>query len=133
MLLKGNYASNTLGNGSQSLLKGTGTLKEGTSSLYDGINTLYNGSIQLGNGTKEFYEKTIDMDVQVSDQIKDMISSMSGKDGQIVSFTSSKNEHVKSVQFVIKTSSIKKNHSFSKSKTTHKTSFLRKLLKLLGL
>lgn len=80
----------------------------------------------MANGMKEFYEKTKNMDVQVSDQICDMISFMSGKDGQIVFFTSSKNEHVKSVQFVIKTSSIeKKNHNISKSKTIHKTSFLR--------
>lgn len=122
---------NTLGNGSQSLLKGTGTLKEGTSSLYDGINTLQNESIQLSNGTKEFYEKTTDMDVQVSDQISDMISFMQGKDGQIMFFTSSKNEHVKSVQFVIKTSCFeKKNHNISKSKTIHKTSIVRKLFGL---
>ena len=87
--------------------------------------------IQLSNGTKEFYKKTTDMDVQVSDQISDMISFMSGKDGQIMFFTSSKNEHVKSVQFVIKTSCFeKKNHNISKSKTIHKTSFLRILFGL---
>ena len=60
------------------------------------------------DGTNEFYENTKDMDTQVQDTIDDMLSSISGSDSDVVSFVSDKNENVKDVQFVIKTTAIKK-------------------------
>lgn len=60
------------------------------------------------DGTNEFYENTKDMDTQVQDTIDDMLSSISGSGSDVVSFVSDKNENVKDVQFVIKTTAIKK-------------------------
>lgn len=99
---------NTLAGGSKSLADGSKALKEGTGSLYDGIVSLNDGTKELKDGTSEFYDKTADLDTQVQEQIDSMLDDISGGDEPAVSFVSDKNENVKSVQFVIKTSEIKK-------------------------
>lgn len=97
-----------LSDGSKELVTGSDTLRNGTSDLYDGAVTLSDGTVTLKDGTNEFYENTKDMDTQVQDTIDDMLSSISGSDSDVVSFVSDKNENVKDVQFVIKTTAIKK-------------------------
>lgn len=60
-----------------------------------------------------------------------MLDSISGGDREVVSFGSNKNENVDSVQFVIKTSAIKKAEVIQKTKTeTEKLSFWQKLINL---
>lgn len=102
-LASGTYS---LSAGSRELLAGAGTLKDGASDLYSGISELYDGSATLCDGATEFSDKTSDMDTQVEDTIDEMISTISGDDSDAVSFASSKNKDVRSVQFVIKTSAI---------------------------
>lgn len=97
-----------LSDGSKELVTGSDTLRNGTSDLYDGAVTLSDGTVTLQDGTNEFYENTKDMDTQVQDTIDDMLSSISGRDADVVSFVSDKNENIKDVQFVIKTTAIKK-------------------------
>lgn len=124
----------TLASGSKELLQGTGDLKQGTSDLYDGIISLCDGAQQLNNGTNEFYEKTSDMDTQVEDNIDEMIASISGDETETVSFASDKNTNISSVQFVIKTSEIKKADETTTEKTQSvKMNFWQKLLHLFGL
>ena len=123
--------TNTLANGSKSLVDGVVTLKDGTDSLYDGIIELDDGALQLQDGMNEFYDKTYNLDSEVRDRIDDMIDEISGGDEPVVSYVSDKNENVKSVQFVIKTTGIKKNEDISiNNDNTIKKSFWQKLVNL---
>lgn len=118
----------TLATGSSKLVTGVNSLKKGTSDLYDGIEELYDGSSELQDGTSEFNEKTSDMDTQVQDQIDEMLASVSGGDKEVVSFASSKNTNIDSVQFVIKTTSIKKTEeTVIETKTETKRTFWQKV------
>lgn len=72
------------------------------------MQSLYDGTVEMQDGTKEFYDKTYDMDTQIRDQIDDTLAEISGSDAPVVSFVSDKNGNVDSVQFVIKTDAIEK-------------------------
>ncbi len=85
---------------------GTIELKDGVVELNNGASELNNGAKDLNDGTGEFVNETSGMDTQVSDEIDSMISSMSGKDIETVSFVSEQNSNVEAVQFVIKTDAI---------------------------
>ena len=123
----------SLSSGSKELLDGTGTLKNGTSDLLNGIDSLTDGVNELYDGTSEFYEKTSDMDTQVEDTIDDMLLTISGDDGETVSFASEKNTEVSSVQFVIKTAAIEKEDtSVTEEAPAEKTTFWQKFLHLFG-
>ena len=123
--------SANLADGSKELLTGSKNLTDGTLSLCDGITELKSGVTELNDGTQEFYDKTADMDIQVQDGIDEMLDSISGGDSEVVSFVSDKNENVDSVQFVIKTSAIKKAEVTQETKTkTEKLSFWQKLINL---
>lgn len=68
------------------------------------------------------------MDTQVQDQIDEMPESISGGDKKVVSFTSSKNTNVDSVQFVIKTTAIEKpEKAVTETKTETKRTFWQKV------
>lgn len=90
----------------EELSSGINTLATNYNTLDDGMDTLNNGSSELSNGTTQLRTETSDMDTQVQDTIDDMVQSIKGSDMETVSFVSSKNKDVKSVQFVIKTYSI---------------------------
>lgn len=118
----------TLATGSSKLVTGANLLKKGTSDLYDGIEELYDGSTELQDGTSEFDEKTSTMDTQVQDQIDEMLESISGGNKKVVSFTSSKNTNIDSVQFVIKTAAIEKpEEAVTETKTETKRTFWQKV------
>lgn len=95
-----------LSSGINTLVTNYNTLDDGISTLYDDIDTLNSGFNELSNGTTQLRTETSDMDTQVQDTIDDMVQSIKGSDMETVSFVSSKNKDVKSVQFVIKTDSI---------------------------
>ena len=123
--------TNTLVYGSKSLVDGADTLKQGTDSLYDGIKELDDGTAQMADGTNEFYDKTYNLDSEVREKIEDMIDEISGGDEPVVSFVSDKNDNVKSVQFVIKTTEIKKNNeTVSETDNTVKKSIWQKFIDL---
>lgn len=123
----------TLASGSKNLLEGTGELKSGTSDLYDGIVELCDGSAELNDGTREFEDQTSNMDEQVQEEIDSIMDSIGGEDKEVVSFVSDKNVNTTSVQFVIKTSEIKKADPEPVSeKEEEKTGFTEKLANLFG-
>ena len=116
------------------LYSNTGKLKLSVDELSDAVGELYDGTGELTDGTTEFVDKTSDMDTQISDEIDSMTASLSGGDGDAVSFVSEKNTNVNTVQFVIKTAAIEKAET-----TTDNTvesaplTFWQKLLRLVGL
>ncbi|MFC0472707.1 hypothetical protein ACFFHM_20040 [Halalkalibacter kiskunsagensis] len=73
-----------------------------------GTNELEDGVAKLHNGTGELYRKTSDLPDQIQKEIDQMIAEYDKSHFEAVSFVSTKNEKVNSVQFVIKTESIKK-------------------------
>lgn len=74
-------------------------LTGGTGELEDGVN-------ELDDGTDTLYESTKDMPEQMQEEVDEMIADYDKSDFDIVSFVSTENEKINSVQFVIKTESI---------------------------
>ncbi len=87
-----------------------GNLHGGITDLTDGTSELENGVNELHEGTTELAESTNDLPDQMQTEIDQMINEYDKSDFNPVSFVSSKNEKVNSVQFVIKTESIKKDN-----------------------
>lgn len=83
-------------------------LHEGMADLTDGTSELENGVNELHEGTTALAESTNDLPDQIQTEIDQMMNEYDKSDFDPVSFVSSKNEKVTSVQFVIKTESIKK-------------------------
>ena len=112
----------------------TGTLRLSAGELNDAVKELYDGTKKLSDGTSEFVNKTSDIDTQISDEIDSVRSSVSGGDGETVSFVSDKNTDVVSVQFVIKTAAIEKAEAAETETAEEETlTFWQKLLRLFGL
>ena len=98
------------------------------------MDKLYAGTTQLANGTAEFADKTSGIDTQISDEVNDMVSSISRSDAKVVSFVSEKNTNVTSVQFVIKTAAIEKPAAEAvEAPAAVPLTFWQKLLRLFGL
>ncbi len=116
------------------LYTNTGKLKISVGEMTDAVGELYGGTKKLANGTAEFSDKTSNIDEQISDEIDNMISSVTGNDAETVSFISEKNTNVGSVQFVIKTAAIKKSVAAADSAAAEEPlTFWQKLLRLFGL
>ncbi len=106
----------------------------GASEIKVNTDKLYDGTTELAKGTKEFVNKTSGIDTEISDEVNDMVSSISKSDAQVVSFVSDKNTNVTSVQFVIKTSAIEKvTSNSSETEETVNLTFIEKLLRLFNL
>lgn len=91
----------------------TGTLKDGTGKLDEGVEELLAGIVEsnegcgeLKDGTGELRGKTSGMDTKITDQIDEMLDSITGDDIEVESFVSEKNTNIDSVQFVIQTEAI---------------------------
>lgn len=98
------------------------------------VGKLYGGTKELANGTAEFSNKTSNIDEQISDEIDNMISSVTGNNAETVSFISEKNTSVGSVQFAIKTAAVEKAETeVSSAVKETKLTFWQKLLRLFGL
>lgn len=118
-----------LSSGYSGIDSGIRGLAEGTSGLYGGINQtadgasgLLNGVGSLDSGAKELSEgvgalaggldilnaKTEKMPAQIRESIDNMIGKYTNTDFEPISFTSSKNKNVESVQFVLSTEGIEK-------------------------
>lgn len=123
--------TSSLALGSKSLVDDSKSLKKGTIDLYNGIDAVNGGVNTLHEGTQEFYNQTINVDQEIDDQIDEMLGNLSGGTDQVESFVSNKNTNVKAVQFVIKTTAIKKEENrTTKEKTTSNKNLLEKLLDL---
>ncbi len=84
--------------GAQDLYNGAAQLNSATGALRDGLSKFRDGTAELQGGTE-------DLDSQVSEQIDNLLSDISGGD-VVKSFVSDKVNDIYSVQFVMKTGSI---------------------------
>lgn len=82
-------------------------LHNGITELSGGTSELESGVSELHDGTNELHESTSNLPEQMTEEIDGMIAEYDKSDFEVVSFVSSKNEKVNSVQFVFKTESIK--------------------------
>lgn len=73
---------------------------EGTSELEGGVDELYRGTQELADATNE-------LPVKMQEQINTMLDEYDQSNFEPVSFVSSKNENIQSVQFILKTEAIK--------------------------
>ncbi|MEI3604998.1 YhgE/Pip domain-containing protein [Pseudogracilibacillus sp. SE30717A] len=85
----------------QDLHQGIGKIAEGTGELETGVDELHDGTTKLQDSTK-------DLPKQMTEEIDEMIAEYDKSDFEAESFVSPENGKVNSVQFVIKTESIKK-------------------------
>ncbi len=116
------------------LYSNTGTLRLSVGELQDAVGKLYDGTKELAGGTAEFVDETADMDTQIREEIRSMTSSITGGDGETVSFVSDENTSVHSVQFVIKTAAIEKAETAGDDAAAKAPlTFWQKLLRLFGL
>ena len=83
-------------------------LHSGIVELSSGTAELENGVSELHDGTNTLYKETSKLPDQMKEEIDNMISEFDKSDFDVVSFVSSDNKNVNSVQFVIKTEGIKK-------------------------
>lgn len=81
-------------------------LHNGITELSGGTSELESGVSELHDGTNELHESTSNLPEQMTEEIDGMIAEYDKSDFEVVSFVSSKNEKVNSVQFVFKTESI---------------------------
>lgn len=127
--------ANNLYSGSLSIFEGANKLNNGTDELINGIESISDGSQELSNGTSEFKNKTSDLDSQIDNEIDNIITDITGNSENIKSFISNKNTNIKSVQFVIKTSSIVKTDDNTQitEETEPQLTWWQRLLSLFGL
>ncbi|MGM0845073.1 MAG: YhgE/Pip domain-containing protein [Bacillota bacterium] len=81
-------------------------LHSGISGLTGGTSELAEGAGELQNGTEELYQETKNLPQQMQEEIDEMMKEYDKSDFEPVSFVSSQNEKISSVQFVIRTDSI---------------------------
>lgn len=99
--------------GASSLNIGSSSLKLGSTILYDnmsdlatGSSDLYKGSEDLAEGTKAFNDRTANLDQEVQNEIDETLRRLTADQSEVISFASSKNKNVESVQFVMRTNEI---------------------------
>jgi putative membrane protein len=85
-----------------------GKLHSGIAELSGGTGELETGVGELHDGTTALHQETKDLPEKMQKEINKMMDDYDKSDFKPVSFVSSKNENVSSVQFVIKTESIEK-------------------------
>lgn len=83
-------------------------IHNGIVGVSQGTNEIENGLSRLHDGTNELYESTADLPEQMKKEVDQMIDDYDKSDFEAVSFVSPKNKKINSVQFVLKTESIKK-------------------------
>ncbi|GLB59907.1 YhgE/Pip domain-containing protein [Cytobacillus sp. NCCP-133] len=117
--LSSNYSQ--FHSGLVSYTEGVGQLSSSYNKLHSGITELSGGTSELEkglgelqNGTDKLHEETKDLPAQMQKKINEMVQEYDKSDFKPVSFVSSKNETVSSVQFVIKTESIEKEEQVTK-------------------
>ncbi len=95
-------------NGVGELSSNYGKLHSGISELAGGTSELSGGVNELHDGTSELHQETKDLPEKMQAEIDKMLAEYDKSDFKPVSFVSSENKKVSSVQFVIKTESIEK-------------------------
>jgi putative membrane protein len=95
-------------NGVGKLSSNYGKLHSGIAELAGGTSELSGGVNELHDGTSELHGETKDLPEKMQAEIDKMLAEYDKSDFKPVSFVSSENKKVSSVQFVIKTESIEK-------------------------
>lgn len=117
--------------GSKELASGSNQLYDGTEKLYDGVVSLCDGAKDMSEGTGEFRTETSGMNEKIDEEIDSILDAIGGSMENPVSFVSSKNTNVDSVQFVIRTDSIKKQETAkTEAVVEEEPSLLQKFLNL---
>ncbi len=112
---------------------GAKALAEGGITLAEGTEELVNGTAELADGTSELRDKTNLIDSTATEELDDMLNSMS-KEYDVVSFVSDKNTEVSLVQFVITTEAVEIPEAETVvEEQKEELSFWQKLLRLFGL
>lgn len=115
------------------LKDGTGELDEGVQELLSAIITLYDGTEEMKDGTGELRDETKDMDQEIQDEIDELLETITGDDGEVVSYVSDQNTNVTSVQFVIQTEAIEMEEAEPvEEETEENLTFWQKFLRLFG-
>ena len=116
-----------LAEGTAGISNGIGKSADGAASLLDGAGSLDGGAAQLSNGVSQLADglgtlnkETQKMPDEMKKRIDEMMDKYTNQDFVPISFTSSKNQNVVSVQFVLSTDEIKKEEVKSE-KTEEKT------------
>lgn len=115
------------------LLTGSGSLSKGTAQLYEGVSELCDGASSLSEGTSALQQQTAGMDQKIDTEIDELLGSIGGGAEGAVSFISSQNTNVTSVQFVIKTEAIEKPEKQVKTEKKEELTFWQKLKQLFGM
>lgn len=137
-----------INSGTDELVKGISEFKSSASTFAASAAEIYNAAVSINNGiknlrdglneykqgTRQLREGTKDMVSMIDARLAEILSIISGGDGEIVSFVSEKNTNVNAVQFVLKTDSINKPEPEKPVSLKPPTlTFWQRLLKLLGL
>ncbi|MDL2253435.1 hypothetical protein LJC49_05095 [Ruminococcaceae bacterium OttesenSCG-928-I18] len=94
-------------NGVASLVAGYTQLSDGVNKLATGCIDLQTGVDELAEGTGTMREETSGMDETISERIDEILQSVTGdENGEVISFVSARNNDIKRVQFVMRTSGI---------------------------
>lgn len=124
----------TIYNGSGTLKDGTGKLSDGTAKLVASIAQLYSGTTKLKDGTGELKKETTGMDKKITDKIDDMMDTITGGNEETLSFTSTQNTNIDSVQFVMTMNNIEIEEPEETVTTKEeKLNFGQKFLRLFGI
>ena len=119
--------------GLDTLYENTDILKNAVGDLDNAMGDLCDGTKELAEGTGEFAEETEGMETKMEDEIDAMVSSVSGKEVEVVAFVSEENTNIKSVQFVMKTDNIVSEvEEITREQEEEQLSFGQKLLRLFG-
>ena len=104
------YLSGTLSIqlGFNDLCNAFGDVVAGSNDLKINITMLRQAMRELADGTGELYDETRDMDTQMKARIDEMLLKYTSGNFEVISFASTKNTNVVSVQFVMMTDAIKK-------------------------
>ena len=81
---------------------------DGVATVQKNMGQLTNGATKLSEGTQTMDQQTSHLDQTIDEELQKAIDSFAGKDFTPISYVSSENEHVDSVQFVLKTADIHK-------------------------
>lgn len=123
--------SSELASGIDEISNGTAGLKNGTNQLVNGVNKLGSGSSVLKDGTSQLNNETSKLPETIDEKINEMTSKYTNSDFKPVSFASENNTNIESVQFAIRTDSIKiKEVEKVKEVEVQKTSMWDKFLNL---
>lgn len=106
-------------------------IHSGVEGLAEGTKEIYGGAKELSNGANTLNENTKDLPQQIASIGEDLISEYDKSDFKPVSFISSENKNVTSVQFVMQTGKIEKEQAPTQpAETEPETTFWTRLMDL---